>query len=107
MPDGTEPQPLLARIATFLEDVSSQTNSVGFSTYIDRDRATRTFDVEHVLCTDISVIKTELGDEWDFESDTEFNELRNSIGGLVLLPRGRNMSLKGKSYSDKLPIYST
>ncbi len=97
----------MTRIATYLEDICSQTNSVGFSTYIDRDRANRTFDVEHILCSEMEVIKTELKEEWDFESDTEYNELRNSIGGLVLLPRGRNRSLKGKPYSDKLPIYST
>ncbi len=98
---------ILARIATFLEDTCNQTNSVGFNTYIDRDRASRTFDVEHVLCSDIDISKTELADKWDYDSDGEYNELRNSIGGLVLLPRGRNRSLKGKPYSEKLPVYST
>jgi uncharacterized protein with ParB-like and HNH nuclease domain len=98
---------VLARIATFLEDICSQTNSVGFNTYIDRDRASKTFDVEHILCSDIGISKADLADNYDFDSDGEYSELRNSIGSLVLLPRGRNRSLKGKPYSEKLSVYST
>ena len=39
---------LLARIAAYIEDVCSQTNSVGFSDYVDRNKANRTFDIEHL-----------------------------------------------------------
>ena len=33
--------------------------------------------------------------------------VRDSIGALILLPRGRNRSLQGKSYGEKLLAYQT
>ncbi|HCT4617122.1 TPA: hypothetical protein OTY11_004377, partial [Enterobacter hormaechei] len=36
-----------------------------------------------------------------------FSRVRNSIGGLILLPRGRNRSLKDAMYSDKIGAYGT
>lgn len=98
---------LLARLASFMEDICNQTNSVGFSAYIDRNRATRTFDIEHILCSNYNVTKDDLGDKYDFNSESDYQTKRNSIGGLSLLPRGRNRSLKDKPYSAKLQIYST
>jgi len=99
---------LLARLGTYLEDVCNQTNSVGFSTYVDRTRGNKTFDVEHILSENLAANKEELlAEHWDFESDSEYKTFRNSIGGLILLPRGRNRSLKDKRYSEKMQIYST
>lgn len=99
---------LLARLGTYLEDICNQTNSVGFSTYVDRSRGNKTFDVEHILSENLVKNKEDLSlDDWDFTSDNEYKTFRDLIGGLVLLPRGRNRSLKDKKYSEKLQIYST
>ena len=100
---------LLARIAAYIEDVCSQTNSVGFSGYVDRNRANRTFDIEHILSDNPAANKDNLlgSEAWDFESDIDYKNLRNSIGGLILLPRGRNRSLKDKPYNEKIQVYGT
>jgi Protein of unknown function (DUF1524) len=100
---------LLARLGAYLEDVCNQTNSVGFSSYVDRTRGSKTFDVEHILSESFVKNKEYLlkEDTWDFESEGEYRISRDSIGGLILLPRGRNRSLKDKSYLEKMPIYST
>lgn len=100
---------LLARIAAYIEDVCSQTNSVGFSGYVDRNRANRTFDIEHILSDNPAANKDNLVENgaWDFESDIDYKNLRNSIGGLILLPRGRNRSLKDKPYNEKIQVYGT
>ncbi len=100
---------LLARIGAYLEDICNQTNSVGFSTYVDRNRASKTFDIEHILSDNLAKNKGELSpsSDWDFAADTEYKTFRDLIGGLILLPRGRNRSLKDKAYSEKTQIYST
>jgi hypothetical protein len=48
-----------------------------------------------------------LGADYDFDSDDEYKYLRNTIGGLILLTRGRNRSLKAKPYTEKLAAYAT
>lgn len=98
---------ILARIAEFLENETEQTNRVGFCAYINRYENNKTFDIEHILTSSIEVVRQELGDKWDFVSDNEFTTVRNNIGGLILLQRGRNRSLKDKSFSEKLSVYST
>lgn len=98
---------LLGRIAHYLEDQLELTNRVGFAAYIQRKKSNSTFDVEHLLPAVISITKTELGANYDFASDDEHKMLRNSIGGLILLSRGRNRSLKDKPYSAKRDAYAT
>ncbi|RKH63753.1 DUF262 domain-containing protein [Corallococcus aberystwythensis] len=93
---------ILSRIADFLEKNIQLTNSVGFDVYVQRDRGARTFDIEHLLCTTAQDV-TQMG----FSTQAEYNELRNRLGALVLLPRSRNRSLQDKSYTDKLSAYST
>lgn len=98
---------ILARIADFIEEKCSQTNAVSFKEYVDRDRGNRTFDIEHILPMDPEINRTKYESEWDFSSDAEYKELRNNIGNLILLPRGRNRSLKDKPYSEKIVVYAT
>ncbi|HDR9486723.1 TPA: DUF262 domain-containing protein [Burkholderia aenigmatica] len=98
---------LLARIATYLEDSIEQTNRVGFPTYADRSRGNRNFDIEHILAGSHDSVKAALGADYDFSSTTDFASERNKIGGLILLPRGRNRSLQDKQYSDKVTVYAT
>ena len=41
----------------------------------------------------------------EFEQESDFQEYRNRIGALVLLPRGTNQSYGAKPYNDKLKHY--
>lgn len=98
---------ILARVAEHLENGIEQTTSVGFPGYIDRNRATRTFDVEHVIPADVVAVEADLGAANDFGSQREIAKDRDSIGALILLPRGRNRSLKAMLFKDKKTRYAT
>jgi len=98
---------LLARIADFIEDHTDQTNKVGFASYVDRSRGTRTFDIEHIIPNKGQEVLNSYGDKNDFSSLKELEIERDNIGGLILLPRGRNRSLKDLLYSDKVGKYAT
>lgn len=95
---------LLARIACHLEESLMLTNRVGFTTYLQRDRGMKTFDIEHLLkeAFDSSALPVSHG----FSDAKEYGDLRNSFGALSLLPRSRNRSLQDQAYRDKLAAYS-
>lgn len=99
---------LLARIADFLENSLGLSTKVGFAAYIDRTQDSRTFDIEHLIANDMPKVNSDLiaNGKSAFSNISEFNEQRNSIGGLILLPRGRNRSMKDMVYSEKLARYS-
>lgn len=96
---------LLARIACHLEDSFSLTNRVGFTTYWQRDRGMKTFDIEHLLkeAFDASALPATHG----FIDAKDYGESRNLFGALVLLPRSRNRSLQAQAYREKLAAYAT
>ena len=94
-------------MAAYLETTFEATNKVGFEDYVQRGKGNKTFDIEHVLPANVLDTKVDLGTAYDFASDAEYSQKRNSIGGLILLSRGRNRSLKAATYSTKLPIYAT
>jgi hypothetical protein len=96
---------ILARFADYLEEGVEQTNRVGFAGYVDRNRGARTFDVEHTIPNRLADVFVELGSDNDF-SLRDFARDRDLLGGLILLPRGRNRSLKDMLYKDKLPKYA-
>lgn len=83
------------------------TNKVGFSNYISRVRRVKTFDIEHVLCYSIEIAKESLGDHFDFKEPGHFSMVRNSVGGMLLLTRGRNRSLQARPYPEKVKVYAT
>lgn len=109
---------LLARFASYLEDALDLTNKVGFDGYVDRSRGNKTFDVEHLLPAPWSTAP----EDWETD-DTASGisvgtsivpakltlriALRDRIGALALLPRGRNRSLQDMRYSEKLSRYAT
>ncbi|WP_340649287.1 DUF262 domain-containing protein [Pseudoxanthomonas winnipegensis] len=95
---------VLARIGCYLEEAFGMTNSVGFETYWRRDKGGRTFDVEHLLKSeyDPSTLPLNHG----FSDARDYSESRYMIGGLALLPRSRNRSLKDKVYTLKLNAYA-
>lgn len=96
---------ILARIASYIEDVFSVTNRVGFSTYWQRDRGGRTFDIEHLLKAQFD--PAALPATHGFADAKDYADNRNLIGALTLLPRSRNRSLQDKPYREKLGAYAT
>lgn len=96
---------ILARIACHLEDQFAFTNKTGFTTFWQRDRGRKTFDIEHLLKAnfDPAALPTEHG----FADHKDYLDQRNLLGALVLLPRSRNRSLQDKAYRDKLAAYAT
>jgi hypothetical protein len=99
---------LLARIATYLEDSIDFSTKVGFQNYVDRSRDSRTFDIEHLLANDLTKVNSDIskGAKVPFPTLTEFSKKRSLLGGLILLPRGRNRSMKDMAYTDKLSRYT-
>ncbi|MGB3901239.1 MAG: DUF1524 domain-containing protein [Mesorhizobium sp.] len=98
---------LLARLAAYLEDELELTNKVGFPEYINRSKGSKTFDIEHIVTAThgvvigqddagVSIVTGEVTSAW-----------RDSIGSLILLPRGRNRSLRDKGYAEKRIVYAT
>jgi hypothetical protein len=86
----------LARMTTWLEvqigdatDIEAYLTSSGKSGY----------DIEHILPDNYAAFSTE------FPSEQDFQESRNRIGGLLLLPNSVNRSLQGLSYFNKRPHY--
>ncbi|MDO9031364.1 MAG: DUF262 domain-containing protein [Hydrogenophaga sp.] len=98
---------ILARFAHFLEESLSLTNRVQFHAYVQRKKSNSTFDIEHLLPLDSAISRAELGADYDFTSDDDYKTARNSIGGLILLSRGRNRSLKAKPFGEKRQAYAT
>ena len=86
---------LLARCAEYLEREIEQTNSVGFAGYMDRSRGAKTFDIEHLLSVTEAIKSAKL------------SSMRHRMGALILLPRGRNRSLKNAPFDIKLSKYAT
>jgi hypothetical protein len=96
---------VLARIACFLEEKIQLSSKVGFVGFLQRDRGTKTFDIEHLLCKDYDPNK--LPTNHGFTDAKDYSISRDFIGALALLPRSRNRSLQDKSYNEKLKVYST
>lgn len=99
---------LLARLSAYLEEAVEFPTKVGFADYVDRTRDSKTFDIEHLIPNNFSKVNADLakGNKSAFASASEFNQKRNSIGGLLLLPRGRNRSMKDMDFSEKLTRYA-
>ncbi|MFC6644805.1 DUF262 domain-containing protein [Granulicella cerasi] len=99
---------LLSRLTNELEESMELGTAVGFAAYIDRTKNDKTFDVEHLLPNAFEKVNEELkaASRLPFTSKSEFETVRNSIGGLILLPRGRNRSMKDMDYTMKLARYS-
>lgn len=87
---------LLSRITSYIEQQSGLNSS--FEKYYHNPGG-KSFEVEHILADKYASHKEE------FEQESDFQEYRNRIGALVLLPRGTNQSYGAKLYSEKLNHY--
>lgn len=87
---------LLSRISGYVDELAGQSSS--FGTYYHKG-AGKPFEIEHIWSNDF----VEHQDE--FEQQHDFDEYRNRLGGLVLLPRGTNQSYGDKPYNAKQEHY--
>lgn len=87
---------LLARITQHIEEKSGITSK--FEDYISREIA-KPFQVEHIWADKYEEHKDE------FDQKIDFDEYRNKIGDLLLLPEGFNQSYGDEPYEKKLPHY--
>ena len=87
---------LLARIITHIEGKSGINSK--FEDYISRD-IDKPFQVEHIWSDKFEEHKDE------FEQKNDFDDYRNKIGALLLLPEGFNQSYGELPYEEKLPHY--
>jgi len=87
---------LLSRITSFLEQQTGLNSS--FEKYYHNPGG-KAFEVEHIVADKYAQNAEEFADE------AEFQEYRNRLGALVLLPRGTNQSYGSKPYHEKLSHY--
>ena len=87
---------LLSRITAHIEQQSGRTTD--FSTYFNNTGG-KPFESEHMWADKTSSHADE------FSQVHEFNEIRNRLGDLILLPRGTNQSFGALRYEKKLPHY--
>ncbi len=87
---------LLSRITGFIEQQSGA--STNFSTYFVSP-GTKPYEVEHIWANKFDEHRDE------FEQQHEFDNYRNRIGDLVLLPQGTNQSYGAMTYGEKVEHY--
>jgi len=87
---------LLARMTTYIEKRSGVNSK--FEDYMSREKD-KPFQVEHIWSDKFEEYKDE------FDQKNDFEEYRNKIGALLLLPEGFNQSFGGLPYEEKLPRY--
>lgn len=88
---------LLARITEATETGAGRTES--FDKLVNRD-AKNPFDIEHIWADDYEAVKTL------FASEAEFDDWRNHVASLVLLPADVNRSLQAKPFEQKRGPYA-
>jgi hypothetical protein len=88
---------LLARITAYVEKESGKPDL--FDKYVDR-KGKNPLDIEHIWANDYSHHKFECS------STEDFNEWRDNVAGLVLLPADVNRSYQKKPFSKKAPHYA-
>ncbi len=86
---------LLSRISSHLDTLIGKD-----SNYVSYHHPNgRQFEIEHLWGNKFDEHRDEFEQEWDFQN------WRNSIGALVLLPNGTNQSFNSDKYQDKIKHY--
>jgi uncharacterized protein with ParB-like and HNH nuclease domain len=88
---------LLARLTAYTEVAGGEHDL--FDKYVDRTHK-NPFDIEHIWSNQYTKYKSE------FRTEQEFQNWRNNVAGLLLLPADVNRSLQDKSFSHKSPAYA-
>ena len=87
---------LLARITDHVEKKCGVQGN--FVNYVRKD-IPKPFELEHIWADKFEEHKDE------FKQKLDFDDFRNRIGALILIPEGFNQSYGDKSYEEKLPNY--
>ncbi len=90
---------LLARMTAYVEVSCDKGDRFPAYTNWLPDSKKNPFEVEHLWPYHFEDFETE------FQTEDEFNQWRNHLGGLVLLPKSKNASLNDKPYNEKRPHY--
>ncbi len=86
---------ILSRISSYIDNLTGKD-----TTYVTYHHPNgKQFEIEHIWADKFERHKDE------FEQEHEFQEWRNSIGALLLLPNGTNQSFTSDKYEDKLEHY--
>lgn len=86
---------LLSRVSSYVDNlVGKDTNYVSY-----HHPKGRQFEIEHIWGNKFEEHKDE------FDQKEDFQEWRNSIGALILLPNGTNQSFNSNKYEEKLKHY--
>lgn len=88
---------LLARLTAYTEAGSGRGDP--FPTLVDRSQA-NAFDIEHIFPDRFDLNSDE------FANEHEFQEWRNHVASLLLLPADVNRSLQDKAFDQKAPHYA-
>lgn len=86
----------LARITSFVEEGSQMPSN--FVNYLYNPDC-KPYEIEHIWADNMNYHSDE------FTQKYEFDEFRNKIGALMLLPNGSNQSYGGADYPEKMPHY--
>jgi uncharacterized protein with ParB-like and HNH nuclease domain len=86
---------LLSRVSSYVDNlVGKDTNYVSY-----HHPKGRQFEIEHIWGNKFEEHKDE------FDQKEDFQDWRNSVGALILLPNGTNQSFNSDKYADKLKHY--
>lgn len=86
---------LLSRISSYIDNLVGKD-----TTYVTYHHPNgRQFEIEHIWANKFEEHRDE------FDQAGEFQEWRNSLGALLLLPQGTNQSFSSDKYEDKLEHY--
>lgn len=87
---------LLSRLSGYVDGLAGENSD--FATYYHATNG-KPYEIEHLWANNFDNHRDE------FEQLNDFNDARNSIGALVLLPRGTNQSYSDKPYTEKVEHY--
>lgn len=87
---------LLSRLSGYVDGLAGE--NTDFATYYHATNG-KPYEIEHLWSNNFDNHRDE------FDQLNEFNDARNSIGALVLLPRGTNQSYSDKPYTEKVEHY--
>lgn len=88
---------LLARVTAFTEFNSGRGDN--FPTLVDRS-AKNPFDIEHIFADDFGMYAGV------FTNEQDFDDVRDNVASLLLLPQDVNRSLQDKPFADKRKVYA-
>ncbi len=86
----------MARITSFIEEGSQMPSN--FINYL-KNPGCKPYEIEHVWADNMEYHADEFTQKYDFD------DFRNKIGALILLPNGSNQSFGGSPYNEKMPHY--